>query len=354
MNKIKDNSRSIFYFLLAVVAFGSTIFAQVHFKSRISTNSEQKVRFSNSRGETPSSKSSEISEEALRKITFGDVDPDNLGICPTNELITQSTDNTTITAGNSVSCNGGAPGFFHADNSYWRAFDLGAEGITRLFMVTSIDIGIEASAPAGADQPITVNLYSMTAGTFPTGTRTLIGTATINIGTLTNTVLNIPVTGTANPAQELVVEVFTPDGIAAGNNIFIGSNTAGQSGPSYISAAACSITDPTDLAAIGFPTMHVLMNVNGCELIPTAASVPISGRVLTPGGRAIRNASITITKPTGETQTIRSNAFGYYRFEGIQAGDVYVFNLSHKQYGFDQRIVNLDDELTGLDFIALE
>ena len=47
--------------------------------------------------------------------------------------------------------------------------------------------------------------------------------------------------------------MFTPEGQTAGNSFFIGSNAAGQTAPSYLAAAACGVTEPTDTAAIGFP-----------------------------------------------------------------------------------------------------
>ena len=36
-----------------------------------------------------------------------------------------------------------------------------------------------------------------------------------------------------------------------------------QTGPSYISATECGLTTPTNLADIGYPNMHVVMNING-------------------------------------------------------------------------------------------
>ncbi|HNB33923.1 MAG TPA: HYR domain-containing protein, partial [Bacteroidia bacterium] len=69
----------------------------------------------------------------------------------------------------------------------------------------------------------------------------------------------------------LIVELFTPDGGGSNNSFFIGSNNSAQTGPSYISAADCGITTPTDLATIGFPNMHIILNVNGS--VPGAMTV---------------------------------------------------------------------------------
>ena len=77
------------------------------------------------------------------------------------------------------------------------------------------------------------------------------------------TLVNVPLAATVTSAQILVVEVDSPDGSTNGNAFYIGSNSLPQSGPSYIYAPACGLTDITDLATIGFPNMHIIMRVNG-------------------------------------------------------------------------------------------
>src|SRR6185436_1773755 len=72
-----------------------------------------------------------------------------------------------------------------------------------------------------------------------------------------------------------------PDGQPNQNSFFIGSNNLGQSGPSYISAASCGIANPTNLASIGFPNMHIVMNVLGaCG--PCATPTPTPTPSVTP------------------------------------------------------------------------
>jgi hypothetical protein len=59
------------------------------------------------------------------------------------------------------------------------------------------------------------------------------------------------------------MEVTNPDGVAAGNMFFVGSNASAETAPSYLSAADCGIPDPLTTADIGFPGMHIVFNVNG-------------------------------------------------------------------------------------------
>lgn len=211
----------------------------------------------------------------------------------TNKTITHSSSQA-IQPLNSVSCN---DGFGHTDNSYWRAFNLPAFSITNTFHVTSVDVGIETatsnggvrpnaargksasgitknaakarkqvSGPNGAaGQPVTVRLYRNTGGAFPGGTRNLLATGNFVLADQAGTIVNFPIAANVPAGSELVLEFFTPDGTVAGNLIFIGSNPAAETGPSYLSAADCGVPNPTTTAALGFPAMHIVMNVNGCE-----------------------------------------------------------------------------------------
>ncbi|RKY96604.1 MAG: hypothetical protein DRQ13_05715 [Ignavibacteriae bacterium] len=189
---------------------------------------------------------------------------------PFGQLQYESTDAVTIThslsqtiiPANSVSCNAGG---LHADNSYYRAFDLSSFGITDDFDITLVEIAIETAAGTGGSQPITCNLYTSTPafpGGFP-GSLTLIGTVDVTVTDQTETILPIPITATAPAGSELVVEIFTPDGQTDGHSFFIGSNNLGETGPSYLLAVDCGITVPTPTATIGFPDMHIVMNVTG-------------------------------------------------------------------------------------------
>ena len=177
-------------------------------------------------------------------------------------MITHSSTQT-ITTNNSVSCNSGG---LHTNNSYWRKFDLENDfSITTPWDVYSVDIAVETAVGAGGTQPVTVRLYTL-EGSFALANLTQIYTEDFAIvdaaaGTVVNLVLTTPVTVPAGSV--LVYEFFTPDGQTAGNSFFIGSNADAETDLSYISAADCSLSEPTAVSAIGFPNMHMVMNVWG-------------------------------------------------------------------------------------------
>jgi len=191
------------------------------------------------------------------------------------QTITQS-NSTTIIPGVAISCNIGSPTFNHTDNSYYRGFTLSAfPALTEpQFLVQQVTIGVEQATAIGT-QPITVRLWNATANPIsgaanPPGNNQ-VSSDGFNVSNQALTLL--PLTMAAPPvllvaSDVLAVEVFTPDGTVGGNTFFIGTNSAGQTGPSYIKAAPCGVATVTDLAAIGFPAMHIVMQVTGNNQLP--------------------------------------------------------------------------------------
>jgi hypothetical protein len=90
----------------------------------------------------------------------------------------------------------------------------------------------------------------------------------------------------------------------------------------------------------------------GDPLAPTAANVTVSGRVTNSLGRAIYGARVTIFGQNGVPFTSATNPFGYFRIGGIQAGHTYLMRITHKQYRFNDRAVNLNDDLTDVNIVA--
>lgn len=81
---------------------------------------------------------------------------------------------------------------------------------------------------------------------------------------------------------------------------------------------------------------------------PTAANVSVSGRVLTPEGFGLRNAIVTLTDQRGNTRSVRTGTFGYFRLEGVSVGETYVVGVSSKQYQFTPQVIAVSDEITDL------
>lgn len=84
----------------------------------------------------------------------------------------------------------------------------------------------------------------------------------------------------------------------------------------------------------------------------TAAGVEVAGRVLTPDGRGIRNATVVITDAKGLRRTVTTSSFGIYRFDDVQAGETYTISVQSKQFRFTARILQVVDSLTDFDFVG--
>jgi hypothetical protein len=190
------------------------------------------------------------------------VNPGNPDAAPMMRTLTETT-NDSIVAANSVSCNqDDGINQNHRNNRYFGVFDLPGLGINSAFAVSSVTFGIETATSLGGSQPGTVLLHRLTGGV-SLANLTQIASVPITIPDQDAQLFTANITGTAPAGSQLVVELFTPDGVPAGNNLFIGSNTGGETAPGYIVAADCSILDMMTTAAIGFPTMHIVMKVTG-------------------------------------------------------------------------------------------
>ena len=88
------------------------------------------------------------------------------------------------------------------------------------------------------------------------------------------------------------------------------------------------------------------------SVVATAAEVSIGGRVLTPDGRGLTNAVVYLIEQSGATRTVRTSSFGYYRFDGIAAGETVIVTVAAKRYRFAPQVVTVSGEITDLNFFA--
>jgi Carboxypeptidase regulatory-like domain len=105
----------------------------------------------------------------------------------------------------------------------------------------------------------------------------------------------------------------------------------------------------------GFPFKITSGFWNFTPLAPTAANAAINGRVTTAGGRPIRNVSLRISGGAlTEPKLARTNQFGYYRFQDLEVGQIYIVSIAAKRYSFatPNRVIVLNENLVGEDFVS--
>jgi hypothetical protein len=200
---------------------------------------------------------------------FPEPDASPIDAAPGQLTLSQTTSGT-ITLKNSFACADNS--LFTFQNSYYRVFRLADFNITSTLHVTQVDFGIQtATAGSGTQQPARVNLGTY-AGT-PQGT-TLdlaqvrsISSADIQIPNGSGTRMTVPITGDIAATTSVIVELAIPDGTAAGNKFFVGSNAQGERSPGYTRATDCQFNSPTTMQSIadqqGFGQVSLVMTVTG-------------------------------------------------------------------------------------------
>ncbi len=84
--------------------------------------------------------------------------------------------------------------------------------------------------------------------------------------------------------------------------------------------------------------------------IPTAADSSISGRVFAANGRGLARARVVLTDTNGSNRYTTTNPFGYYRFNEVESGQVYIIGVISKKYTFTPKVITVDESLEGIDF----
>lgn len=184
-----------------------------------------------------------------------------------------------------------------------------------------------------------------------------------------------------NPRTLTNPRVALGAGVPAGSNL--GTNTSnvmqGQLGilvdstSTYVVGSRSIITvtftvpaSPPGITPIMFgsvPTPQSVSSSTGA-LLPTtyeqgvvvigaaAAGVDISGRVLTPDGRGIRNVVVAVTDTNGNSRITMTSSFGVYRFNDVEAGKTYTISINSKRYRFTPRVLQIVDTLADFDFVG--
>lgn len=89
------------------------------------------------------------------------------------------------------------------------------------------------------------------------------------------------------------------------------------------------------------------------ELAPTAAAVSVTGSVRDSSGRRLANATLTLSDSSGTVGFARTNQFGYFAFENVTVGSSYFIETRHKRYEFAPVAVEVLEQISGLDIVAL-
>jgi len=99
--------------------------------------------------------------------------------------------------------------------------------------------------------------------------------------------------------------------------------------------------------------LNATYDQTGMVTVGNAAPVTVSGRVTTPDGRSVRNATVTITDQNNVAQSATTSSFGFYSFTNVTSGQTYTLRAFSRLFRFQPRTVMVNGDLT-VDFVGLE
>jgi photosystem II stability/assembly factor-like uncharacterized protein len=113
-----------------------------------------------------------------------------------------------------------------------------------------------------------------------------------------------------------------------------------------------------DIAKTPGNTVRIASHGRGIWQIPafSAAAIPvsISGRVTTPGGQSLRNATVLLTDSQGARRTATTSSFGLFTFAEVLTGQDYIITVASKRYRFNPQTLTVSGALSNVDFAGLE
>ncbi|CAN5405442.1 hypothetical protein BH10ACI2_BH10ACI2_02610 [soil metagenome] len=95
-------------------------------------------------------------------------------------------------------------------------------------------------------------------------------------------------------------------------------------------------------------------NGSAGKCLETAPTYSVAGRVITPSGQALRNATVTLTDTTGTRSTATTTSFGVYSFNQVTGSTGYTISVSSKRFRFAPRSLDVASNLANIDFVGLE
>ena len=127
------------------------------------------------------------------------------------------------------------------------------------------------------------------------------------------------------------------------------STLVDASGVDYRLGAATSINDAGQIAVNA-----VKISTNETRAVLLSPNVTLSGLVVTPQGRGLRNVAVTLTDPNGVRLVVMTSTLGFFQFENMVAGQKYTVGAVSRRYRFASRELDVTGSLTDMNLVGQE
>ncbi|MBL9147552.1 MAG: hypothetical protein JNM94_02555 [Phycisphaerae bacterium] len=197
------------------------------------------------------------------------------------ESLSQNLDSTTITPRNTATC--GERGVFSVENGHARQFVVDHD-----VSVECVRFGVQSNV--GGDWAVEVIVHQG-AITTPYADLTPLATAAVEIPDGATQQFFTAEFGADGPtlvpgaAYVIELKVRSRDPVVGGDGgfLYLGSNAAGETAPTYIRAPQCGIADFLDVDLIGFPQTNILIDIGGNPVDPAlGCGSPLAGSCFIP------------------------------------------------------------------------
>lgn len=162
---------------------------------------------------------------------------------------------------------------------------------------------------------------------------------------LSATALGLPVTIPVNPPTNTVINILGVGILHLNEEVASASGNFAEITRNALRLELNALVAGTDLTVASSKSSIV------CGLAPTAAEVDLSGRVNDPYGRGLSRTAVSVIDGSGFTKTVVTNSFGNYILRGLPAGRTYIVSVASKQHTYEPRVISLEDNLSGFDFM---
>ncbi len=259
------------------------------------------------------------------------------------------------TSGNFNAIGGGAPIDFKYLNIAGLPASLQGFQNAHLFVTTTTTTPgtlLAGTVTQPLNQTVTIQIIRDTPAPVGVGS----GTRTVLLTAVFSPSANTPAIVGSNGGNSATMQATTPDHVVTFSSDFVGfglttnrnlSFSFSSVTPVFVLGSGSFLQSVSAAAAGTFAS-----NPPPAYQIPSAAPVSVSGQVFTPAGRALRNATVSLTESNGTVHTARTGAFGYFNFSDIDSGQTVAVSVRSKQFYFAPSIVGLEDSVSGLNLVA--